>query len=240
MPGINESRRPSKPPTKETSFFFSLFYIISILHLLCIMRKLCGVKRKVYKRNYLIDRRDGHFRAWKDSVKNVELSIQIPFIWVLVFPWNFVCRESWSNSRLDSRTTTGQAFLGFQLASVPQMGQGCCHNNSTVVGPLYLSCVEQETSLIPIDPPAQHMLSLYSYKICRTEHKLPFIFSWHIFSVCICSPVFISLYSYRRPAMLWRYYVTPFFPSLSLSSGSASQTVWDCLQSGRDLLVIIT
>lgn len=160
------------------------------------MRKLCGVKRKVYKRNYLIDRRDGHFRAWKDSVKNVELSIQIPFIWVLVFPWNFVCRESWSNSRLDSRTTTGQAFLGFQLASVPQMGQGCCHNNSTVVGPLYLSCVEQETSLIPIDPPAQHMLSLYSYKICRTEHKLPFIFSWHIFSVCICSPVFISLYSY--------------------------------------------
>lgn len=133
----------------------------------------------------------------------------------------------------------GPGVSGFQLASVPQMGQGCCHNN-TVVGPLYFSCVEQETSLIHIDPPDQHMLSLYSYKICRPEHKLPFIFSWHIFSVSICSPVFISLYSYRRPAMLWRYYVTPFFPSLSLSSGSASQTVWDCLQSGRDLLVIIT
>lgn len=55
MPGINESRRPSKPPTKETCFF-SLFYIKSILHLLCIMRKLCGVKPKVYKQNYLIDR----------------------------------------------------------------------------------------------------------------------------------------------------------------------------------------
>jgi hypothetical protein len=109
MPGINESRRPSKPPTKETCFF-SLFYIKSILHLLCIMRKLCGVKPKVYKQNYLIDRAMDIFERGRIQSKmwNCLFKFLSFGFW---FSPEIVCRESWSNSRLDSRTT-GQAFLG--------------------------------------------------------------------------------------------------------------------------------